>query len=84
MMLVYNSQSLNKKYGHFWQKNVPGQLIDDHMKVNEMDLAETYKQCIGGKNFLVCYQKDDCYVTKNYEHSWGFEASQQPYTLQQH
>ncbi len=52
-------QSLIKKRGRFWPKHVPGQFIDDRMKDKE-----TYKQTIGGKDFLVHCQKDDRYVTK--------------------
>ncbi|KAL7471152.1 hypothetical protein ACHAXS_011440 [Conticribra weissflogii] len=57
-------QSLIKKHGRFWPKHVPGQLIDNHMKDKEIGFAATYKQSIGGKDFLVHCQKDDTYVTK--------------------
>ncbi len=57
-------QSLIKKRGQYWPKHVPGQEIDDHMKDKPLGHAETYKQFIDGKEFMIHCQKDDTYVTK--------------------
>ena len=57
-------QSLIKKHGRYWPKHVPGDHIDDHFKGKELGYTETYKQEVGGKQFLVHCTKNVRYVTK--------------------
>ncbi len=57
-------QALIKKRGRYWPKHVPGNEIEEHMRDKDLGYAETYKQSIDGKNFLVHCQKDTDYVTK--------------------
>eukprot|EP00984_Skeletonema_dohrnii_P023854 scaffold12953_cov123-Skeletonema_dohrnii-CCMP3373.AAC.9 len=57
-------QSLIKKRGRYWPKDVPGDAIDEHFNGKELGTSETLKQVIDGKEFLVHCQKDDGYVTK--------------------
>ncbi len=58
-------QSLIKKRGQYWPKHVPSQVIEDLLKDKPLGHAETYKQFIDGKEFLIQCQKDDSYVTKS-------------------
>ncbi len=60
---VYRQASI-EKWRRYWPKNVLGNEFEEYMKDKELGLAETYKQCIERKDFLVHCQQDSCYLTK--------------------
>lgn len=54
---------MTEKQGWYGLKHDPGNKIVEYVKEKVLGCAETYKQYIDGKDFLVLYQKESDYVT---------------------